>query len=42
LTAVYVLGSRYQQDLFEEYVEDSQSTRKPPQINPNLPTFEVP
>jgi hypothetical protein len=42
LTAVFVLGSMYQQELFEEYLDESQSTRKSSQINPNLPTFEVP
>ncbi|MFB5606656.1 MAG: hypothetical protein ACE5RG_00990 [Candidatus Nitrosomaritimum yanchengensis] len=42
LTAVFFLGSRYQQELFEEYVEESQSPRKSSQISPNLPTFEVP
>jgi hypothetical protein len=42
LTAVFVLGSRYQQELFEEFMEDSQPTRKSSQINPNLPTFDVP
>jgi hypothetical protein len=42
LTTVFVLGSSYQQELFEEYLEDSQTTGRTSQINPNLPTFDVP
>jgi len=39
VAAVFVVGGMYQQQLFEEYVEDSQ---KPPrtEINPSLPVFD--
>lgn len=42
LATVVVVGSVYQQELFEEYMEDSQSLGKRAQSNPNLPTFEMP
>jgi len=39
VTTVFVVGGMYQQELFEEYIEDSQ---KPPraEINPSLPAFD--
>ena len=43
MTAVFVLGDAYQQELFEEYLEDSQD--KPSQRQEgtvNLPSFDIP
>lgn len=42
LAAVFVIGGMYQQELFEEYVEDSQSPPKRDSVNLDLPTFDVP
>lgn len=42
LATVFAVGSSYQQELFEEYMEDSQSSGKKPPTNTNLPTFEMP
>ena len=42
LATVFVVGQMYQKELFEEYMEDSNSQGKKPQTNPNLPVFEVP
>ena len=42
LTIVFVVGEMYQKELFDEYLEDSNSLEKRPQTNPNLPVFEVP
>ena len=42
IAAVFVVGGIYQQELFDDYMEDvqdSQSSR--PLINPNLPTFDI-
>jgi hypothetical protein len=42
IAAVFVVGGIYQQELFDDYMEDvqdSQSSR--PFINPNLPTFDI-
>ena len=43
MVAVFAVGGAYQQELFDEYLEDSQD--KPSQIQPspvNMPTFDVP
>ena len=42
LATFFAVGSSYQQELFEEYMEDSQSSSKKPQTNTNLPTFKMP
>ena len=39
--AVFVLGGMYQQELFDEYMEDSQSNMDRGTMNPNLPEFEI-
>jgi hypothetical protein len=42
IAAVFVVGGIYQQELFDDYMEDvqdSQSSR--PLTNPNLPTFDI-
>ncbi len=42
VAAVFVVGGMYQQELFDEYIEDvqdSQSSR--PVTNPNLPAFDI-
>ena len=39
---VFVVGGQYQQELFEEYIEDSQkSSRIRPETSPNLPKFDI-
>ena len=40
VAAVFVVGGMYQQELFEEYVEDS---KNPPrsEVKPNLPAFDI-
>ena len=42
LAAVFVVGGMYQQELFEEYVEDSQTSSKKDPINLDIPSFDVP
>lgn len=42
LAAVFVVGGMYQQELFEEYVEDSQTSKKRDSPNIDLPSFDVP
>ncbi|MEJ2261149.1 MAG: hypothetical protein P8X83_05790, partial [Nitrosopumilaceae archaeon] len=42
LSAVFVFGGAYQQELFEEYLENSQSPRQKPQNVQDLPTFKIP
>ena len=39
VATAFVVGGMYQQELFEEYIEDSQ---KPPRakVNPSLPAFD--
>ena len=42
VAAVFIVGGMYQQELFDEYIEDvqdSQSSR--PVTNPNLPAFDI-
>ncbi len=42
IATVFVVGGIYQQELFDDYMEDvqdSQSSR--PLTNPNLPTFDI-
>jgi hypothetical protein len=42
VAAVFVVGGQYQQELFEEYLEDSQkSSSSRPATNPNLPKFDI-
>ena len=42
LAAVFVLGGMYQQELFDEYIDDSRDpTSNRPEPNPNLPTFDI-
>jgi len=42
VTAVFVTGGQYQQELFEEYMEDTQKSSNPREENSiNLPKFEM-
>lgn len=42
LGAVLVVGEMYQQELFEEYIEDSQNSQnKRTDNNPNLPYIDL-
>ena len=41
VAAVFVIGGMYQQELFEEYMEDSQSKSSRPATNPNLPELDI-
>lgn len=40
VTAVFVFGGMYQQELFEEYMEDVQ-TKPGSEVNPNLPYYDI-
>jgi len=41
VAAVFVIGGMYQQELFDEYMDDAQgSPSERPLTNPNLPTFD--
>ena len=40
VAAVFVVGGMYQQELFDEYIEDSQNPPRS-EINPNLPSFDI-
>jgi hypothetical protein len=42
IAAVFVVGGIYQQELFDDYMEDVQDSQSPrPLTNPNLPTFDI-
>jgi hypothetical protein len=42
VSVVFVVGGQYQQELFEEYMEDSQkSSSSREETNPNLPKFNI-
>lgn len=42
LAALFVVGGQYQQELFEEYMEDSQkSSNSQPASSHNLPRFDI-
>ncbi len=42
VAAVFVVGGMYQQELFDEYIEDVQDSQSPrPVTNPNLPAFDI-
>ena len=42
IAAVFVVGGIYQQELFDDYMEDVQDSQKSrPLTNPNLPTFDI-
>ncbi len=42
VAAVFVVGGMYQQELFDEYMEDAQDSQSPRQLtNPNLPAFDI-
>jgi hypothetical protein len=42
VTAVFVVGGMYQQELFDEYMDDVQdSNKKRPFSSPNLPAFDI-
>jgi len=42
VTAVFVFGGQYQQELFEEYMKDSQkSSNSRVETSPNLPKFDI-
>ncbi len=42
VTAVFVMGGMYQQELFDEYMNDVQDSQSPrPVTNPNLPAFDI-
>ena len=40
IAAVFVVGGMYQQELFEEYIEDTQNPPRA-EVNPNLPAFDI-
>ncbi len=40
VAAVFVVGGMYQQELFDDYLEDSQNPPRS-EINPNLPAFDI-
>ena len=43
LAAVFVIGGMYQQELFDEYVEDSQNSPSTRDFgNPDLPSVLIP
>ena len=42
MVAVFVLGGAYQQELFKEYMEDSQDTSQRQQNPIDIPSFDVP
>ena len=42
VAAVFVMGGMYQQELFDEYMNDVQDSQSPrPVTNPNLPAFDI-
>jgi len=41
VAAVFVLGGMYQQELFNEYVDDAQNPPNRSETNPNLPAFDI-
>ncbi len=41
VAAVFVVGGMYQQELFDEYIEDVSDSQSPRQLtNPNLPVLD--
>ena len=40
VAAVFVVGGMYQQELFDEYMDDVQNSQRP-LTNPNLPAFDI-
>ena len=41
VAAVFVVGGMYQQELFDEYIEDVSDSQSPKQLtNPNLPVLD--
>jgi hypothetical protein len=41
VAAVFVVGGMYQQELFDEYMDDAQGSQSARQLtNPNLPVFD--
>jgi len=41
VAAVFVVGGMYQQELFDEYMDDAQGSQSArPFTNPNLPAFD--
>ena len=42
MVAVFVLGGAYQQELFKEYMEDSQDTSQRQQNPIDMPSSDVP
>jgi hypothetical protein len=41
VAAVFVVGGMYQQELFDEYMDDAQGSQSAIQLaNPNLPAFD--
>jgi hypothetical protein len=42
VAAVFVVGGMYQQELFEEYMDNAQDSKNPRPIpSPNLPEFDI-
>ena len=42
VAVAFVVGGIYQQELFDEYMEDVQDSQSPrPVTNPNLPAFDI-
>ncbi len=42
VTAVFVVGGMYQQELFDEYIDNVQDSNKQrPFSSPNLPAFDI-
>ena len=43
MVAVFVMGGAYQQELFDEYLEDSYNPSSQKQQSPvNMPSFDIP
>ena len=41
VAAIFVVGGMYQQELFDEYMDDAQGSQSArPLTNPNLPAFD--
>jgi len=42
VAAVFAVGGMYQQELFDEYMDDAQDSQNPrPLTDPNLPAFDI-
>ena len=42
IAAVFVVGEMYQQELYNEYIDDVEDSQSPKElINPNLPSLDI-